>query len=729
MKVLAPALRTMLCIISISLTIGLLSGCSAAGTVYDDGVRMENYGHLDGAIQQYTMAVELKPSTKLYQTALRRVRKKQATHYLKLAQTASSEKQLATAERHLKKSLAYSSSASARTLQSNIRQNIEKAESMRKRALTTSSNGGKWEDRISLMRKAAEINEQMPNAQTDIATLVDGACTAYLEQARLYLNQGRWADCEKAARRVYTHKPDCIEAKEFIAEVQRRSKASELVAKAKGLLKKWELNVALTDLQKAEKLFPGCKETAQLIAKVKDDICRRDVAKGRILSKQGKHAEAFYLFQFCQTLRPEYKGLDELAEQARTRLININVLKAQAYAKKGLVANAFLHNLIVLSYDDTHPDANEWLMLCGERLRGRLCFSAGMLPVQATVRRYQVVAERLEAMLLENLTEDDIRNLQFLDQDDLKRVAMAAQARAKDGQAPLPDHRVHAVIRAKIMYGRVSTKRDHVKAASKYQNGFISKLNPERKKVEAEVQKAEKAHASAVEAAAAARAISGLTSAMAGMGGTGNMIHTMGAMNNAGGSMANAGVTTSQNRLNIARQKLANTPTRVPVPKYVTHSYNVNTITQTAKVRAYVKILDTGVRRPLLVKTLTGTWMACDKYIKEDSGRNVPGDPLELPEDEEMFEKALTSIANTICAAIRKAYDEHSDRFVKDAVRATKRRRFDEAAENALNYLLIHPKDGAQTKAMHALISKRLGAEKKLLDIQKLLEEQGDVIW
>jgi hypothetical protein len=117
-------------------------------------------------------------------------------------------------------------------------------------------------------------------------------------------------------------------------------------------------------------------------------------------------------------------------------------------------------------------------------------------------------------------------------------------------------------------------------------------------------------------------------------------------------------------KLGIAQVRLAATPRDVMVPNMVRHEYPVHTVTRTARIGCMVKMLDTATDKLILAETLDGRHAHSDEMVAADPARNVPRDPLELPDDLTLIEEAAAEAIMKLKHALSMAARKHGNRFL-----------------------------------------------------------------
>jgi len=155
----------------------------------------------------------------------------------------------------------------------------------------------------------------------------------------------------------------------------------------------------------------------------------------------------------------------------------------------------------------------------------------------------------------------------------------------------------------------------------------------------------------------------------------------------------------------------------------VTHTYPIQTVTWTARVNCMLKMADAATGDLILAEALEATHVSSDDFVSADPARNVPEDPLEMPDDATLIEEAVKSLAGKLKRPLEAACKQHGHRFVVRMRRAEAAGAAGEAVDNAVKYLFAYPTGDKETSKMVGFLRSYLGAEDELMDFREPLRE------
>jgi len=201
----------------------------------------------------------------------------------------------------------------------------------------------------------------------------------------------------------------------------------------------------------------------------------------------------------------------------------------------------------------------------------------------------------------------------------------------------------------------------------------------------------------------------------------------LGLLSNFGTAAAEAEVRTAQAGLASAQMRLSSTPTQVAVANIVQHSYPIYTVTVTAKLHASVKFLDCSTASVISADAINGKCSVKDRYVVGDPQRNVPADPLDIPDESAMRESTLNAAIATLQECMQKAIIQHGRRFAILAEQANARGDHKSVVENCVNYLFAYPTRGADTDKVLNRLNNHIQEESGLVSLQGLLHKHFDM--
>jgi hypothetical protein len=177
-----------------------------------------------------------------------------------------------------------------------------------------------------------------------------------------------------------------------------------------------------------------------------------------------------------------------------------------------------------------------------------------------------------------------------------------------------------------------------------------------------------------------------------------------------------------------ARMQLAAIPPEVLVPNMVQHRYPIETFTKTARITAMLKMLDAATGEVLVAERLEGQYAESDRVIAGNPARNVPEDPLTLPDDALTLERASDPAITRLRQVLDQACAKRGYRFLVRMQRTEAAGDVELAADSAVRYLFAYPNGDDQTARMLDFLRKYLGDEDSLIDLRQLLRTHCRVL-
>jgi hypothetical protein len=133
-------------------------------------------------------------------------------------------------------------------------------------------------------------------------------------------------------------------------------------------------------------------------------------------------------------------------------------------------------------------------------------------------------------------------------------------------------------------------------------------------------------------------------------------------------------------------------------------------------------LLDTATGELLLAERLEGHHAESDEFVSADPARNVPEDPLELPDDAKLLEAAANSMMGKLRQVLDTACSKHGQRFVTQVQQAKTAGNAVAAVDGCVKYLFAYPRRAPETDAMLSYLRSYLGPEDELVDLRQLLQ-------
>jgi hypothetical protein len=501
----------------------------------------------------------------------------------------------------------------------------------------------------------------------------------------------------------------------------------DLIARGRALLEQKNPKEALKLLERAHRLYSSHAELPGLLGQAKRAVCDKWIGQGRAAMDARDYAGALRLFQKSDGLLRGYGGVGGLIADAKSRLAGVHVGAAQRYLSDGMPGAGVLHAVAALGYQPGDAEALRLLRQSEMRTREDVRYTMAFVGIEAMPRDH-VLAEMIGSAVVEHMARMRRAGIVLVERTDLQTILDGRDlSRLKlSGATADKLHGIDALIMGRIIDSRIIEEtRQTGHGHSIYQDGYRPEPNPDYVAAEAEVNAAIERLKRAQERLADAKAHLARY----------DHVHPDDAEAMARKRRARADVAEARQRLEnaatklgIAQVRLAATPRDVMVPNMIEHEYPVLTITRTARIGCILKMLDTATGELILAETVDGRHAYSDEVVAADPARNVPADPIELPDDltliEESAAEAIVKLKHSLSIAARK----HGNRFLMQMRRAETSGDMVTAADNCVKYLFAHPVRHDQTDRMMRFLRKYLGNEDGLVDVRGLLRTHGRLL-
>ena len=176
------------------------------------------------------------------------------------------------------------------------------------------------------------------------------------------------------------------------------------------------------------------------------------------------------------------------------------------------------------------------------------------------------------------------------------------------------------------------------------------------------------------------------------------------------------------------QQDVITLPREIALPDMREHHYSVFTKTATAQVICFLKMVDTETSEILFTDEFKGSASESDTYIPADSTHNVVGDPLDLPHDAVMVERALADLQEGLNRSLELALRRHGHRFVLLMRKAAKAGDAVAALEQGMMYLFAYPGGYHNTGMMVRAVQEAVSEQGGLINIQVQLSRHCQIM-
>lgn len=712
--------------------IAMMTGC-ASQSAFKTGCQLLEQHQYDDAITKLTEAVEKWPESfgenEKYIATLSRAKVSGARWHLDQARECQEATDLGLAEAHLVKAIGYDPTLTeCNPLLSDVRESIENAEAIRRKALALGEEG-KWDDAVQVIRTSLSRYRSLPNGETDHLRLCAGASEYHLAHAENHLAKDEWDAAESSARRSIDYKPN-DGARAVLAEVGKRREADRLVREAKECENKNDFRTALEKLEAAKRLHPNRRGLPEDITRVKQSLCDQLIRLAQGFSAKGTHAAALRSLIESKAILADYGDIDKRIREERLALAAQHVEMAKRKADKDAMGSALCHYLSALGHDPEDSTAAQGVQACLTHFRRKTKYNIGLVGFQVS-QKHAEVGSRFEAAALQQLLRVKPLNVSIVDRADLKAILAEQDLSLTDMVDPkfrIPGGKLQSIdglLIGQVISYDVFRDQSSTWGESTYQAGMKLVANPQYARATELVRQAERELTEARQELGTANAGAGL----AAMGRSNDpMARLIGGLSAAGGQMARQKVAAAQERLQSAQLQLAQTPAQVAVPNILRHRYPIYRVTATSKCTGSLKLLDSLTGEVLVAEPVVGSSSESDRHVKGDVQRNVPEDPVDLPDDAFMRERALAEALQKLDESVQRAVSRHGMRFSIMAERAMAAKRADEAIDHAMCYLLSYPTGGTNTSAMSEIVVSSFEDEADLIQAMNLLRQRCRVL-
>jgi tetratricopeptide (TPR) repeat protein len=714
----------------------VLSGC-AHEQAYKRGTKLSRQKQYDKAIEELEEAISLAEeagkfdAAQKYRQKLDEVKLEAGREYYHRAEDKFARAELGAARDLIDRCIRYCpQNTTYSAFRDRVLEAIADGRQLRAEALSLAEQR-QWSAAVQRMNEALAIDRTMPGGQADLAQIRERAYNYYLARAQDLLSRNDLAAAEAEARSALLYRDSGREAKTVLRTASDRREATDLIARGRGLLEQGDCEQALDLLERAHRLYSTHAEIAGLLRQARRAVCDKWIGQGRSAMQARDYAAALRLFQKSDGLLRGYGGAGTLIADAKSRLAGVHLGASRRYLAEGMPGAGVLHATAALGYQPGDSEALRLLRRCESRTREEVRYTTAFAGIKA-MPRDRAVAGMLGSAVVEHMTRMRRANIVLIERTDLQTIlderdlSMSGLGRAR---SRIPANRldgVDALIMGRIIDSRIIEETKHTgHGESIYQDGFRPEPNPD--------------HVAAAGAADAAlerleRAQARLADAEARLARY-DHAHPGNAEEMARKRKARADVAEARQRmsnaatkLGIAQVRLAATPRNIMLPNMVEYEYPIHTVTRTARIGCMLKMLDTATGELILAETVDGRRSHSDDMVAADPGRNVPADPLELPDDLTMIEGAAAEAIVKIKRSLSMASRKNGHRFVVRMRHAETAGDAIRAADNCVKYLVAHPVCHDHTDRMVSFLRKYLGPEDGLVDVRSLLRTHSRLL-
>lgn len=705
----------------------LIAGC-AHQKAFKRGTKLSEQGQYERAIAELEEAVALAEkggkdkAAGRYREKLAEVKIDAARFFYNRAENVFAMTDLGEAQMLIERCVAYDPGQTHYlAFRQRVRQAIAQAEQRRSEALALAEEG-RWNEATQRMEQALRQYRSMPGGDGDLRQIRERAYQHYLARAEARLLENNLEDARSEAQQALAYKATGREAKTMLETVKNRREATDLIARGRARLQQGDRHEALRLLERAEKLHPTHAELPTLLSQARRAVCDLHISQGRQAMEAGRYVAALKSLQKSHDLLAGYGGIGALIADARSQLAQRHLQTSQEYLQNGQAGSAVLHAAAALGYESGHFEARRQLGQAAGQIRDQVRYTIAFLGFRAEPAQ-RAMANSLASVALEHLTRTRPANVVLLERADPQTVLEQRQTRISSSQSTAAQEGIDAHLVGEILDSKVVTQTKEVgRGESTYQDGYLAEPNPDY------VQAAAKADDALQDLERARRRLAEAEARLARYGNADPGDARAQQRAEADVAEARRRLVDAVTRVGLAQARLAATPPEVLVPNMVKHEFPVEEVTWTAKITCLIKMLDAATGELILAEQVEGRHVQSDRMVAADPERNVPEDPLELPDDRLLLEAAAKSVTAKLKPSLNAAVTRHGQRFAAAMRRAEAAGDVTGAVDNAVKYLFAYPKDAEHTNAMVDYLRRYLGEEDTLLDLRELLRTHCQVL-
>ena len=712
------------------------SGC-AHQQAYKRGTKLSRQGQYDKAIEELEDAIALAEEARKYDTVQRyreklaEVKLEAGREYYRRAEDQFARADLGAARDLIERCTQYCpQNLTYHTFRDRLLKAIEDGGNLRGEALELAEKR-QWPAAVQRMTEALAMDRTMPGGQSDLKQIKERAYNYCLTLAQERLGVNDLEGAEAQARSALVYRDSGQEAKTVLRTASDRREAMGLVTRGRELLEQGDCEEALRLLERAHSLYSSHTELPDLLGLARRTVCDKWIGQGRGAMETGDYVGALRLFQKSNGLLQGYGGAGSLIADAKSRLTGAHLEASQKYLADGMPGAGVLHAVAALGYQPGDSEAQRQLRLCETQTRQEVRYTAAFVGFRATLRNH-ALADMLGSAVVEHMTRMRRGNIVLVERLDLQTVFDGhdlSTSRLIDPRSRVPAGKLHgvdALIMGQVLDSRVVEDSEHTgHGESIYQDGFRPEPNPDHiaaaTEVDAAIERLERAQGRLADAEARLARYDHVDPHDS----DGVARRRKAQADVAEARQRRAGAAT---KLGIAEIRMAATPRNVRVPNMVKYEYPIHTITRTARVSCMLKMLDTATGELILAERIEGGHAHSDCAVAADPMRNVPEDPLELPDRMTLIEEAANVAIVKLRRSLSMASRKHGHRFVVQMQHAETAGDMVRAADNCVKYLFAYPVRYDHTEKMVSFLRKYLGPEDGLVDVSGLLRTHSRLL-
>lgn len=717
----------------ILLPVLLSAGCDKAMKSYEDGVDLLARNRYDEAIGKLDLALEQcrqkrNRDCSMFEEKLTHARHIAAEHYYGIAETDLIATRLNDAKRNISRAIGYEPANPAYIkLREIILEQTLAAESLHREAIDYAGRQ-QWDAAIEAMQKAIAQYRNMPGAQSQLDKIRKDAYNFHLAAARRLFETDQWDQAVVASKKALQYFPGGREAKDIIAQIANRRKALELIEQAMNLIaENADPRAVLDTLERARRLYSSHPEIDALVHKAKQAVCDVKIAQANDAISAGRFHEALRLLNDSNRLLRNYGNVNSTIADVTQRIAQLHTDTGDVFRNEQKFGNAALHYIVAMNYKDRFSPARSGLAESISQLRESVKYSIGYVGFNCSWQDRKA-ADTIETALLQHIYKTRPANILIKDSLGFKKALSGINANI--AEVDVIDVRIEnvrprntdALIVGQVLNKDFVVAEDIAYARSKYQSGTKVKPNPDYNKarLRADALFHDREDATSQLKVVKIRALKMMQPK------EGDNAHSLGERVRKARKMVAATEKHLEEicvALKKAKVRLRHIPPHIAIPVISEYRYPIVRVTRTARISAFIKVVDCRTAAVLMAESVNGSHSVSDTYITPDLAHNVGGDALELPQDDYIMKKATDQITGKLYGLCDSYLANHSKRFVAMMRREQSDGHEELAVEDAMRYL-ITPRNGGADRSKTIAFLKTVTAkrnENNAPDLNRLL--------
>jgi len=572
----------------------LLAGCNTPGKEsFELGRQLERQGRMDEAITLYEDAITKELDNQEYRAALTSARKAAADKFIaqsrkRLAAGPLTVEQLRATQIDLDKALkADPNNSDARALAASVK---SQSDMLLKRAESLYLESGKaaeardWPTAINKLRELRQFYPQYLDLAIKLPQTESAAMAHYLKEVERLRTLDDLDGMTVAIQQALAIQPDNQQLVALLADTKSKNTAAAWFAKAEQRAAQQKWREALVLLRKAQALGPDA-ELSRKISDLRSQGAARVLQQATVQLNRKQLYNAYLSMMAGVEFSPEFLNEDNAAD-VRQRLVAEMAAKSQEYETAGLLGNAFHWQELAIRLGGVDRSSSQRLQTIKDRLRQRVVKKIAVMdfsPPTNSTDAGKLVTDSLLSYMTKNASSD----VKILARDVLGAIIKEIEF----GQAGLYD-----IESAK--------KTGKLKGTDIFIFGSVLQYNVEKNAEESSKM---------VNVSVAKKKVS----------------------NPAYQSWLQRNPSPSEQELAMAPPSLIEEDIRETV------RYKVGTHKKTANVAISFRVIDVESGEVVITKTIKSRKEAQDNFSEGVEFANIAFDPLQLPPDAEILEKAV----------------------------------------------------------------------------------------